>query len=292
MDWLESVKKSKKDNEAITNDTVAQAYLENYAHKLFSFADQQDRASNFGKNVVKAFYTSAMVRTLRLLQVRQRLEHKFLPALRHHHNFRWIERGSHSVSEIFKVEGRIHSQLLEERRDTATGSTPNWRRRLFARCCSRWEPFASSSDHRNGMEHESDPADSIWAANYAFIARDTSKHCKSPFQLAGSTERARTKESRRFHSLQPLIVKFAVVRADLNGITRSHSGTNWKGSEVLQICDERFKLRRRSDGNSKSAEVSETFANRRRLLNGILLFADQNFYLLKINLASQAPNLL
>lgn len=61
MDWLESVKKSKKDNESITNDTVAQAYLENYAHQLFTYADAQDRASNFGKNVVKAFYTSAML---------------------------------------------------------------------------------------------------------------------------------------------------------------------------------------------------------------------------------------
>jgi len=61
MDWLEGVKKKNKDNESITNDTVAQAYLENYAHKLFSYADQQDRAANFGKNVVKAFYTSAMI---------------------------------------------------------------------------------------------------------------------------------------------------------------------------------------------------------------------------------------
>jgi vacuolar protein sorting-associated protein VTA1 len=43
------------------NDTVAQAYLENYAHKLFTYADQQDRASNFGKNVVKSFYTSSMI---------------------------------------------------------------------------------------------------------------------------------------------------------------------------------------------------------------------------------------
>ena len=55
MDWLEGVKKTHKDDESISNDTVAQAYLENYAHKLFSYADQQDRASNFGKNVVKAF---------------------------------------------------------------------------------------------------------------------------------------------------------------------------------------------------------------------------------------------
>jgi vacuolar protein sorting-associated protein VTA1 len=61
MDWLEKIKKTHKDNDSITNDTVAQAYLENYAHKLFTYADQQDRASNFGKNVVKAFYTSAMV---------------------------------------------------------------------------------------------------------------------------------------------------------------------------------------------------------------------------------------
>ena len=61
MDWLEGVKKTHKDDESISNDTVAQAYLENYAHKLFSYADQQDRASNFGKNVVKAFYTSAML---------------------------------------------------------------------------------------------------------------------------------------------------------------------------------------------------------------------------------------
>lgn len=61
MDWLETVKKTHKDNESISNDTVAQAYLENYAHRLFTYADQQDRASNFGKNVVKSFYTSAMI---------------------------------------------------------------------------------------------------------------------------------------------------------------------------------------------------------------------------------------
>jgi vacuolar protein sorting-associated protein VTA1 len=35
--------------------------MENYAHKLFSYADQQDRAANFGKNVVKSFYTAAMI---------------------------------------------------------------------------------------------------------------------------------------------------------------------------------------------------------------------------------------
>lgn len=49
MDWLEKAKKSHHDDEAITNEVVAQAHLENYAFKLFSYADQQDRASNFNK---------------------------------------------------------------------------------------------------------------------------------------------------------------------------------------------------------------------------------------------------
>lgn len=51
MDWLEQFKKQHHDNEAITNDIVAQAYLENYALKLFNFADSQDRAANFSKYV-------------------------------------------------------------------------------------------------------------------------------------------------------------------------------------------------------------------------------------------------
>lgn len=61
MDWLESTKKAHADNESITHEVAAQAYLENYALKLFLYADKQDRAGNFGKNVVKAFYTAGMI---------------------------------------------------------------------------------------------------------------------------------------------------------------------------------------------------------------------------------------
>lgn len=84
MEWLETTKKQNRDNESISNEVVAQAHLENYAFKLFSYADQQDRASNFSKyvshinwaflqimnihifvlfyrNVVKAFYTAGMI---------------------------------------------------------------------------------------------------------------------------------------------------------------------------------------------------------------------------------------
>uniref|UniRef100_A0A182NH60 Vta1/callose synthase N-terminal domain-containing protein n=1 Tax=Anopheles dirus TaxID=7168 RepID=A0A182NH60_9DIPT len=61
MDWLETTKSQMADNESITNEVAAQAYLENYALKLFLYADKQDRASNFGKNVVKAFYTAGII---------------------------------------------------------------------------------------------------------------------------------------------------------------------------------------------------------------------------------------
>ncbi|XP_055327482.1 vacuolar protein sorting-associated protein VTA1 homolog [Paramacrobiotus metropolitanus] len=61
LNHLESTKKSQKGNEAITNDMVAQAHIENYALKLFSWADAQDRAGHFDKNVIKAFYTAGLL---------------------------------------------------------------------------------------------------------------------------------------------------------------------------------------------------------------------------------------
>ncbi|XP_030380140.1 vacuolar protein sorting-associated protein VTA1 homolog [Scaptodrosophila lebanonensis] len=61
MDWLELMKKQHSANEAITNDIAAQAHIENYALKLFLYADKQDREENFGKNVVKAFYSSGVL---------------------------------------------------------------------------------------------------------------------------------------------------------------------------------------------------------------------------------------
>lgn len=61
MGWLETAKKENAANEAITSEVVAQAHLENYALKLFTYADQHDRASSYGKNVVKSFYTAGLI---------------------------------------------------------------------------------------------------------------------------------------------------------------------------------------------------------------------------------------
>ncbi|XP_013421856.1 vacuolar protein sorting-associated protein VTA1 homolog [Lingula anatina] len=61
MDLLEQTKQTLEDNEALTNEVVGQAHLENYALKVFLFADNEDRAGRFSKNVVKSFYTAGML---------------------------------------------------------------------------------------------------------------------------------------------------------------------------------------------------------------------------------------
>lgn len=61
MDWLEKEKKVLKEQEAVTSEVVASAHVENYANKLFFWADKEDRAARFGKNVVKSFYTAGIL---------------------------------------------------------------------------------------------------------------------------------------------------------------------------------------------------------------------------------------
>jgi len=61
MDWLETEKGNQNDNEAVSNEVVASAHIENYAMKLFLAADKLDRAANFGKNVVKMFYSAGIL---------------------------------------------------------------------------------------------------------------------------------------------------------------------------------------------------------------------------------------
>lgn len=61
MEWLEDQKKVHKENEAVVNEIVASAHIENYAMKLFLYADRCDRAAQFGKNVVKSFYSAGVL---------------------------------------------------------------------------------------------------------------------------------------------------------------------------------------------------------------------------------------
>ncbi|KAG9508483.1 Vacuolar protein sorting-associated protein VTA1-like protein [Fragariocoptes setiger] len=59
MDWMEKLKKDQKDNEAITNETVGQAHVENFVMALFNKVDTLDRDGVANKNTVKMFFMAA-----------------------------------------------------------------------------------------------------------------------------------------------------------------------------------------------------------------------------------------
>jgi len=62
MDWLEAEKSKQRENEAIIHEIPAQAHLENYALKLFLWADQQDRAAVFNR-WVQCYITGITITT-------------------------------------------------------------------------------------------------------------------------------------------------------------------------------------------------------------------------------------
>ncbi|XP_068609817.1 vacuolar protein sorting-associated protein VTA1 homolog isoform X2 [Brachionichthys hirsutus] len=61
MDQLETMKAELGDNDSITQEVVGNAHIENYALKMFLYADNEDRAGRFHKNMIKSFYTSSLL---------------------------------------------------------------------------------------------------------------------------------------------------------------------------------------------------------------------------------------
>ncbi|KAM4772164.1 vacuolar protein sorting-associated protein VTA1 homolog [Rhinophrynus dorsalis] len=61
MDQLEALKKQLGDCDSITQEIVGSAHVENYALKMFLYADNEDRAGRFHKNMIKSFYTASLL---------------------------------------------------------------------------------------------------------------------------------------------------------------------------------------------------------------------------------------
>ncbi|KAI3364651.1 hypothetical protein L3Q82_011433 [Scortum barcoo] len=63
MDQLESMKKELSDNDSISQEVVVvgNAHIENYALKMFLYADNEDRAGRFHKNMIKSFYSASLL---------------------------------------------------------------------------------------------------------------------------------------------------------------------------------------------------------------------------------------
>ncbi|KAB5517272.1 hypothetical protein PHYPO_G00187750 [Pangasianodon hypophthalmus] len=61
MDQLEKMKQELSNNESISQEIVGNAHIENYALKMFLYADNEDRSGRFHKNMIKSFYTSSLL---------------------------------------------------------------------------------------------------------------------------------------------------------------------------------------------------------------------------------------
>ncbi|XP_031569825.1 vacuolar protein sorting-associated protein VTA1 homolog [Actinia tenebrosa] len=61
MDLLEKCKKEFGHEEAITSEIMGQTYMDEKATQLFLWADTEDRAARFNRNVVKSFYTASLL---------------------------------------------------------------------------------------------------------------------------------------------------------------------------------------------------------------------------------------
>ncbi|MEE6475531.1 hypothetical protein FKM82_010786 [Ascaphus truei] len=55
------MKKQLGDCDSITQEIVGSAHVENYALKMFLYADNEDRAGRFHKNMIKSFYTASLL---------------------------------------------------------------------------------------------------------------------------------------------------------------------------------------------------------------------------------------
>ncbi|CAG8528857.1 4620_t:CDS:2 [Diversispora eburnea] len=67
LDLLEQEKKNLGDNEAVTNDIAGEAYVENFALKVFLNADNEDRAGKASRKTAKNFLAAAIF--LELLKI-------------------------------------------------------------------------------------------------------------------------------------------------------------------------------------------------------------------------------
>ncbi|XP_064609842.1 vacuolar protein sorting-associated protein VTA1 homolog [Liolophura sinensis] len=61
MDYLEKFKTQYAGVEAVHNEIVGQAHFEDYALKVFLYADNEDRAGRFNKSVVRSFFTAGLL---------------------------------------------------------------------------------------------------------------------------------------------------------------------------------------------------------------------------------------
>ena len=119
-----------KENDAVVNEVVASAHIENYAMKLFLYADKSDRAGNFTKSVVKSFYSAGIL--FDVMQCFGEVTPEVGPSLMLS-TFNVLLTIGCTLQKVCKNEGSLHSQLSEEWRGEQFAKTTKAKSKLLRR---------------------------------------------------------------------------------------------------------------------------------------------------------------
>ena len=119
-----------KENDAVVNEVVASAHIENYAMKLFLYADKSDRAGNFTKSVVKSFYSAGILFDVMQCfgEVTPEVGLSMMVSM-----FNVLHTIGCPLQKVCKNEGCLHSQLSEEWRGEQFAKTMKATSKLLRR---------------------------------------------------------------------------------------------------------------------------------------------------------------
>lgn len=115
---LEKTKKEIDPNDAIDNDVVAAAYVENFALKVFGMTDSEDRAGKATRGTAKKFLVAANL--LELLQVFDKAN--VSDSVRHHHVHSSYRVPTDRLRSMIKFDMPSGKQRISQRLSVKDGN--------------------------------------------------------------------------------------------------------------------------------------------------------------------------
>ncbi|KAM5163172.1 vacuolar protein sorting-associated protein VTA1 homolog [Mantella aurantiaca] len=148
MDQLETLKKQLGDCDSITQEIVGSAHVENYALKMFLYADNEDRAGRFHKNMIKSFYTaSLLLDTLTVFGelTEENVQHRKYARWKATYIHNCLKNGETPESGPIGLEGEDYDDDDDQGLFSATGHAPE-------RSSSTYQPGNVPSSNYTGIQ--------------------------------------------------------------------------------------------------------------------------------------------
>ncbi|XP_018412716.1 PREDICTED: vacuolar protein sorting-associated protein VTA1 homolog [Nanorana parkeri] len=144
----ERLKKQLGDCDSITQEIVGSAHVENYALKMFLYADNEDRAGRFHKNMIKSFYTaSLLLDTLTVFGelTEENFQHRKYARWKATYIHNCLKNGETPESGPIGLEGEDYDDDDDQGMFSATGQAPE-------RSSSTYDPRNVPSSNYTGIQ--------------------------------------------------------------------------------------------------------------------------------------------